>query len=684
MGLIDDLQHSIHELREKISNLEKERGSIPKSLTPFNRSIKATARTHGRAWVPLPLYGIHLGVCVDTRDPWKMGRIKVYCPVVHNLKRAKYLSESTLDWVMPCSSFGGIDDVGSVFVPPEGSAVLIMFENGNRESMYYVGSTWVPKKADPEINNSDFSPQRERYRWGDGSRRNSDIKNGLTDSLLPPFNNESYFGNDLKPEGTLTADESVSALNINANDTQNIQVVGSLDQQRTGVSGDGYSTQGWRSKDIPHMYGIKSPEKHFILFDDGSYERERKLWGKRVVLQSSKGNTLILKDDNDQTAEEIFQHPFWDSYNDSLSGSGGQPFSKVGNQHAIELNHTGIQLQSLGGGRLIIDDKIQGDVRPFQNEWNINFPPQPESGQKLYRTMVRLESHTEHRITLSDHHEDQENIRSDKDGIFLSSACGHYIGMIDHTSMDGKADENRKIHIKSTSGHQIEMKDYKCSIQSPKVRATGRYQGTGQRGYRDDGVYDDPNFQPDGKGSGEQVCLKITSGFGQYLLFEDGSNQEKPTEQFIQLSNAPGYNDPYNFLKMNQVTNRKLVHLNCAGERLTTVEENYTRVTQGGETLIANENQVHIVQEQNMIDIVQKQNLVQYVALGNHVIFCRQGQHLTYALNGTAHLSLTSPHIILGGVPPEGGEPPDGAAPVLLLGGEAPLPAHPSNWLIAN
>ncbi len=674
MSVFEDLQYELDELKEKLFSLERERGNIPKSLTPFKRNEKAAARAHGRAWVPMPLYGVHLGVCVETRDPWKMGRIMVYCPVIHNLKnKIDNLSESSLTWASPCSSFGAIDDVGATFVPPEGSAVVLIFENGHRDSIYYLGSTWVPKKSSPGNDSYAFNPQREGHRWG--TSRDGDVNIGLKQSLLPPWNNESYYGNDLKPEGSLS---------IIASDTQNIPVNSSLNESRSGESGGDYSTEGWRSRDIPHMYGIKTPEKHFILFDDGSYERENKLWGKRLVVQSSKSNIMIMKDDCDQTAEEIYEHIYWDSKNDKLS-AGGSAFSKIGNKHSVELNHTGVQLQSFGGGRLIIDDKIKGDLRENQNKWDITFPPQPKGGQKLYRTMVRLESHTEHRITLSDHHETSPNVRSKKDGIFLSSACGHYMGMIDHTDEGGKADKERKIHIKSTSGHEIILKDYQCSIASPIVRSTGRYEGTGQRGYRDEGVYDEPKFKPDGKGLAEKVCLKIKSGFGHFLLFEDGSRQNKVTEQHLRLSNAPGWNDPHNFLDMKQPEN-KLVWLRCAGERLTTVEYNYTRITENNETLISKfGNQIHVVQTKNMVDVILKRNYINFVKLGNHIVFVRQGRHLTYALQQTAHMCLLSPHIILGDVPPEGDRPPrDGAAPVLLLGGSSPLPATPAKWLIAN
>ena len=270
MSIINDLQYEIDELKEKIFNLEKERGNIPKALTPFKRSERAAARAHGRAWVPMPLYGAHLGVCVETRDPWKMGRIMVYCPVIHNLRNsADNLNESDLTWASPCSAFGSIDDMGAIFIPPEGSAVVLIFENGHRDSIYYLGSTWVPKKSSPGNDKYAFNPQRESHRWG--GRRDGDVETGLTNSLLPQWNNESYYGNDLKPEGSFS---------VVAQDTQNIPAFSSKSESRSGESGGNYSTEGWRSRDIPHMYGIKTPEKHFILFDDGSYEREQKLWGK--------------------------------------------------------------------------------------------------------------------------------------------------------------------------------------------------------------------------------------------------------------------------------------------------------------------------------------------------------------------------------------------------------------------
>jgi hypothetical protein len=684
-NIIDDLQYKLEELQEKIYTIERERGNIPRALSPFIKKQRAASRVFGKAWSPQALFGIHMAVCVDTRDPWKMGRILVYCPIIHNLRKTQVMSESTLHWAMPCSAFGSLDEVGSVFIPPEGSTVLILFEGGNRDSLFYIGCTWLPKRTDEISSSAGFTPLRERYRWsGSPGTRARDVRNQDPSHLLPPWNNESYFGNDYTVSSGPAGSES--DVTIQADETGNIIAAPNAGAENRIPGGGNYSTQGWRSADIPHIYGIKTPEKHFLQFDDGSFEREQKLWGKRVVLQSSKGHFLIFKDDNDKTAEELYLNRFFDTYNDAVATPGGNPFNKPHLGHTVELNHTGVQLQSFGGGRLIIDDKIRGDLEPGQNAWSSRFPPSPQSGgsQKLWRTMIRLESHTEHRITLSDHHEDQEFQRSPKDGIFINTATGHALQMQDHTDQSGNAGIQRKILLQSTSGHKLEMKDYRCTKQSKSSRSTGRYLGKGQRGYRDDNVYDNPSFISDGKGLPQQVCFKLTSGFGQFLLFEDGSNQQQVAEQFVQLANAPGKNDPFNFLKMNQQIGRKLVHLRCAGERLTTVELNYLRVTERNEVLVAKRNQIHVVEEQNMIDAVLKKNLIQFIKLGNDIIFCRQGRHLTYAFKNTVHLCFTGPHIFLGGVPPSGGKPDFGASPVLLLGGEGPLPCRPSRYLISN
>ena len=199
---IQDLQFQLQKMQDKMRVIEMERGTIPRALSPFQAKTNARARTFAGTWTPQALFGIHMAICVDTRDPWKMGRIMVYCPVVHSLKGAILMTESSLPWAMPCSSFGSLDDMGGVFVPPEGSTVLIMFEGGNRESMFYVGSTWLPRRLSVATSAKDFTPQREMVRWGGegGGKRASDVRSPqLPDHLLPPWNNESYFGNDLKP-----------------------------------------------------------------------------------------------------------------------------------------------------------------------------------------------------------------------------------------------------------------------------------------------------------------------------------------------------------------------------------------------------------------------------------------------------------------------------------------------------
>ena len=84
------------------------------------------------------LHGIYIALCIDTIDIWKMNRIRIFCPLLHN-------PDNPLDefpWAMPISSMGGFDDSGLNWVPPAGSTVVISFEGGNRGAPYYHGTVW--------------------------------------------------------------------------------------------------------------------------------------------------------------------------------------------------------------------------------------------------------------------------------------------------------------------------------------------------------------------------------------------------------------------------------------------------------------------------------------------------------------------------------------------------------------
>src|SRR5271167_4510756 len=68
--------------------------------------------------------GIHLALCIDTRDPFKQNRVKYFSPVLHTPLEGSGLGMvggtgpsqvtkiSQLEWAWPVSSMGGFDDTG--------------------------------------------------------------------------------------------------------------------------------------------------------------------------------------------------------------------------------------------------------------------------------------------------------------------------------------------------------------------------------------------------------------------------------------------------------------------------------------------------------------------------------------------------------------------------------------------
>ena len=81
---------------------------------------------------------MHTAYCVDTIDPWKQNRVRFFSPLLHN----KDMPVKALPFAQPISCFGGFDDSGVTWVPPAGSTLCLTFEKGNRQTPYYLGTTW--------------------------------------------------------------------------------------------------------------------------------------------------------------------------------------------------------------------------------------------------------------------------------------------------------------------------------------------------------------------------------------------------------------------------------------------------------------------------------------------------------------------------------------------------------------
>ncbi len=89
------------------------------------------------------MHGVIPGIVSNLKDPETLGRVKVTFPWLSD--------ESETDWVRVLSFYAGSDR--GVFFPPEvGDEVLVVFQKGNVNAPYVIGSLWSNKAKPPEKN----------------------------------------------------------------------------------------------------------------------------------------------------------------------------------------------------------------------------------------------------------------------------------------------------------------------------------------------------------------------------------------------------------------------------------------------------------------------------------------------------------------------------------------------------
>ena len=544
---IEALERRINQLEAKLGESTYEVKGLVRAELTSNASIVEQAEMQ---------FGMYTGLCVDTIDIWKQNKIRFYSPLFHRPDRP--IDE--LPWADAVSSMGGFDDCGLTWVPPAGSTVCIVFENGNRASPYYIGTTWHRNRGvSPHnwgINIEEYNQIWEGYRNGymvgpdDGSQ------------VFPPWNNENYNGFDL------------SSLVDFANDPEAQKLI-----------------------TYPHIYGFRTPEKHTIKMVDGDPRCARK-W-KRFEILSSCGNWIMLKDDHLHYAGQ-WAHPECGAKGGDTScvegasagsdggGSGGsaeenantedvspklgkkkekeecegeKSNSKIIGGHPAtghpetkyyqsqvganpyfkhrqecrpirgpgtpqnpicDLPQTGIQVMSISGHTFVMDDSVEepgGEPlwRRATEEFDFGC-------NNHYVGRTYWQSATGHKIEMSDVEsppgEEGRMLRGDQNYIRLLSATGNKIELNDHTIHQKDcpgcppniAGEKRGIHLQSTSNHTIDMCD-DTNEQCGQCRMSGG--------------------QPTPKA--KKAFVRIRTGYGLEMSYNDDHSQEETQEQYIQI-----------------------------------------------------------------------------------------------------------------------------------------------------
>lgn len=464
----------------------------PSSKNPFLRKINRVTSILQHPVVAHTLYNPHRGFVIDTRDPWKKGRLKVFVPMVH-----ADTPEDDLPWAEKIEPYGGLEDHGSVLTLSAGTTVQVIFEAGFREAPLVMGCVHNVTR-ERGTGDQGLLMIEERRLWGGAPGRRTDAKNPRTNpdmkSLMPPWNNESYNTKDLAP--------------------------GSKGTEQVATT-------------TPNIYGFKSAEKHMVQWVDG--DPKRSLFGKRLTIQSSRGSVLLFKDDEINTPAKIRDNPMIDDFKDMYpwGGYSAKPF----NNHFIELRNTGVQMQSVGGHRVILSDEIEKDGT--SNAWSAGWSP-----RGLMRSFVTIQSISEHKLILNDHEKANET-RGPKDGAFLTTATGHFFGMQDD-SMAKIAGKQRAIILWSTSGHRLEMNDYTAEVVSPRSGDGSVKHWIGRH-----------------KPSAKKAFFRLRSGWGQVIEMNDQGSQTENASQFIIIRNhnkdqgykCKEYGPPWNYIRMQCVKN---------------------------------------------------------------------------------------------------------------------------------
>jgi Type VI secretion system/phage-baseplate injector OB domain len=252
MGFVSDSDFS--SLKKRLETIENQMGGMTYDMREVVRNeIMMNADVVEQSQTQ---FGLYTGLCVDTIDIWKQNRIRFYSPIFHtpNMKIEE------LPWAHAVSNMGGFDDCGMTWVPPAGSTVCILFENGSRTSPFYIGTTWHRNRGPDGKHNWGYNID-EYYRIWDGKRKGYLVGPDDGSQVFPPWNTENYNGFDL-----------TSLVDFDSN------------------------TEAQRLITYPHIYGFKTPEKHMIKMVDGDAKCNRK-W-KRFEIMSSCGNWIMLKDDH--------------------------------------------------------------------------------------------------------------------------------------------------------------------------------------------------------------------------------------------------------------------------------------------------------------------------------------------------------------------------------------------------
>lgn len=516
---IQTLEQRLVQVEERFSEMGYGIKSLVQSEVSTNWHTYAQTET---------IYGMHTAICIDTIDIFKQGRVRYFSPLQHSPNSPV----KALPWAWPISSQGGFDDCGCTWVPPAGSKLCLIFEAGNRQWPYYLGTTWDRDRSggwDIPV------PEYEKIHRG---HRSGYLVGPQETQVFPPWNTENYNGLDI---------DSVT-------DFEN-------------------DPEAKNKITYPNIYGWKTPQKHMIKMVDGNYKCNFR-W-QRLEIKSAQGNHLIFKDDRvhpaaqwahpdcpcgsgdltkcnegDEPIEKVDTCPtqasgdatpvepdvmMVGSGRDSAPRGGGtsegqcanpyfkhrsecRPYSGPGNPQNNKVDKTtlpqsGIQMTSLSGHTFWMDDAVS-EPRG-KNNWEKGMQPFDYGCDDVFKGKTVWKSAHGHQMVMSDMEPDGfPKERNSQNFIRILTATGNRIELNDDTKVGScRAGSRRGIELQSTSRHIVQMID-ENNDHCNKNRREGMI--------------------PDNKAT--DAFIRIRTGYGLEMMMADDNSQRNCQTQYIQLT----------------------------------------------------------------------------------------------------------------------------------------------------
>ncbi len=142
------------------------------------------------------IYGVVTGIVIDNKDPEEMGRVKVKIPRISQ--------DEESNWARVASFMGG-NDRGAVFLPEVDDEVLVVFEFGDINMPYVIGSLWNGKDKPPEKNTD-----------GENNIRIIKSRSGHIIKFDDTENNEKIEIVDKTQKNTIIIDSKENIISINS------------------------------------------------------------------------------------------------------------------------------------------------------------------------------------------------------------------------------------------------------------------------------------------------------------------------------------------------------------------------------------------------------------------------------------------------------------------------------------